>query len=93
VGRKKNPLQENTQIAAEKKRLENTKNGVKIQKMAKLPAAMIDRKKRPWKQLPAAMSSANSCTQTNTMPPIYRRPRPSLLPAMPADCILASAPC
>jgi hypothetical protein len=41
--------------------------------MAKLPAAMIRRKKRPRKQLPAATSAANSCTQTDTLPPIYRR--------------------
>jgi hypothetical protein len=44
--------------------------------MAKLPAAMIRRKKRPRKQLPAATSAANSCTQTDTLPPIYRRTRP-----------------
>jgi hypothetical protein len=56
-----------------KKRPENKKNGRKIQKMAKLPAAMIRRKKRPRKQLPAATSAANSCTQTDTLPPIYRR--------------------
>jgi hypothetical protein len=45
---------------------------------------MIGRKKRPRKLLPAARSAANSCTQTDTMACNYRRPRPSLYPAMPA---------
>ncbi|KAK2366491.1 hypothetical protein QL285_079868 [Trifolium repens] len=50
---------------------------------------MIGRKKRPRKQLPAAMSAANSCTPTDTMPRNYRRPRPSLFPAMPATLQVA----
>jgi hypothetical protein len=52
--------------------------------MAKLPATMIRRKKRPRKQLPAATSAAIFCTQNDTLPRIYRRPSPSLLPATPA---------
>jgi hypothetical protein len=50
--------------------------------MANLPAAMIRRKKRPRKQLPAATSAAIFSTQNDTLPRIYRRPSPSLLPAM-----------
>jgi hypothetical protein len=71
-------------ISGGKKRPKHKKNGRKNEKLAKLPAAMIGREKWPRKQLPAATSAANSCTQTDTIPNNYRRPRQSLFSATPA---------
>jgi hypothetical protein len=46
-------------FSGRKKRPESKKNGRRIKKMAKLPADMIGRKKRPQKHLPAARTAAN----------------------------------
>jgi hypothetical protein len=58
-------IKDNSQITTRKhpnsggkKRPESKKNGRKIQKLAKLPAARIGRKKRRRKHLPAATPAA-----------------------------------